>query len=98
MYQNDVIVEKWVPFHILFEFLLYFIIVETPPTFQPYIDKVYGHLGVALGGNGFAAKSCNEIGRLAAGMMFDEWNSKLPREVFKFRTRDRKYRDTKSKL
>ena len=60
------------------------IIVETP-TYLPYIDKIHAHLGVATGGCGHAAKSSDEIGRLAADMMFNEWNSDISLEVFGIR-------------
>ena len=74
------------------------LIVETPPTFQPYIDKVHAHLGVALGGNGFAAKSCDEIGRIAADMMNGEWKSQIPHHVFKLRIKKPEKSGTKSML
>ena len=35
-------------------------------TMQPYIDMVAPSLGVAIGGCGYAAKSSDEIGRVAA--------------------------------
>lgn len=38
-------------------------------TNTPYIDMVHEDLGVAIGGNGHAAKSADEIGRIAACMM-----------------------------
>ncbi|XP_045215480.2 uncharacterized protein LOC123565756 [Mercenaria mercenaria] len=58
------------------------VITETP-TARPYIDMVHAQLGVAIGGNGYAAKSSDEIGRLAASMVTDNWDSELPREIFK---------------
>ncbi|XP_060558103.1 N-methyl-L-tryptophan oxidase-like isoform X1 [Ruditapes philippinarum] len=61
------------------------VITETP-TERPYIDMLHDQLGVAIGGNGYAAKSSDEIGRLAADMINGQWNSKLPRELFKLRT------------
>ena len=41
---------------------------KTPSRF-PYIDLLEPTLGVALGGNGHAGKSCDEIGRLAAQLI-----------------------------
>lgn len=44
------------------------------PTNHPYIDKVTPSLGVAIGDNGWAGKSSDEIGRVAALMMMnDTW-------------------------
>ena len=37
-----------------------------PPTDLPYIDMVTPEMGVAIGGCGYAAKSSDEIGRIAA--------------------------------
>ena len=56
--------------------------METP-TNLPYIDTVHAQLGVAIGGNGYAAKSSDELGRLAADMMAGRWNSELSRDLFK---------------
>ncbi len=36
------------------------------PTLLPYIDMVKPGFGIAAGGNGFAAKSSDEIGKAAA--------------------------------
>eukprot|EP00117_Sycon_ciliatum_P039240 scpid75172/ scgid3872/ len=63
----------------------------TTPTNLPYIDVLPGTqrpgtLYVATGGNGGAAKSCDEIGRLAAGLLVKgAWLSDLPRERFRAR-------------
>lgn len=57
------------------------VITETP-TSRPYIDMIHAQLGVAVGGNGYAAKSSDEIGRLAATMvMKNKWDSKIPQNV-----------------
>ncbi|XP_053406358.1 uncharacterized protein LOC123565378 [Mercenaria mercenaria] len=60
-------------------------VITKTPTTHPYIDMVHAQLGVAIGGNGYAAKSSDEIGRLAVSMMTDNWDSKLPRHVFKLK-------------
>lgn len=60
------------------------VITETP-TNLPYIDTVHAQLGVAIGGNGYAAKSSDEIGRLAANMILGRWETDLPRDAFKLR-------------
>ena len=49
----------------------------------PYIDMVDERVGIVVGGNGKAAKSSDEIGRLAAEMMrAGRWSSSLPHAVF----------------
>ena len=59
------------------------------PTVQPYIDLISPRLGVALGGNGYAAKSCDEFGRMAVDyLMSGAWSSDLPQAEFKFRARN----------
>jgi glycine/D-amino acid oxidase-like deaminating enzyme len=56
------------------------------PTGHPYIDMVTPRLGVAIGGNGHAAKSCDEIGRLAARMLLGEpWDGDFDRDTFRLR-------------
>ncbi|KAJ8304174.1 hypothetical protein KUTeg_017757, partial [Tegillarca granosa] len=56
------------------------VITETP-TERPYIDMIHSQLGVAIGGNGFAAKSSDEIGRIATMMVLkDVWDTKIARE------------------
>lgn len=51
------------------------------PNSQPYIDVIAQGFGVALGGNRMAAKSSDEIGRLAARLLLlGEWESQIPRE------------------
>lgn len=61
------------------------VVTETPTT-RPYIDMIHSQLGVAIGGNGYAAKSSDEIGRLAARMVLGKWDTELPRDLFKLRT------------
>ena len=49
----------------------------------PYIDMVDDRIGIVVGGNGKAAKSSDEIGRIAAGMIRTQsWPSSLPQTVF----------------
>jgi len=61
-----------------------FCAIQETPTNRPYIDKVHSQLGVSIGGNGYAAKSSDEIGRISAMMMLKEnWDSDIPRDVFK---------------
>lgn len=50
----------------------------------PYVDLIAdGRVGLAVGGNGQAAKSADEIGRLAGELLlYGEWRDDLPREVF----------------
>jgi sarcosine oxidase len=53
------------------------------PTGHPYIGWVDDGLAVAVGGNGSAAKSSDELGRLAA-TLFDEagWSDSIPADTF----------------
>lgn len=54
------------------------------PTGRPYIEKIHDSLGVAIGGNGVAARCCDEIGHIAASMMSSSsWDYKLPQNSFK---------------
>ncbi|KAG7160367.1 uncharacterized protein LOC121876257 [Homarus americanus] len=54
------------------------------PNQEPYIDIIAQGFGVALGGNRWAAKSSDEIGRLAARLVvLGEWESEVPRERVK---------------
>ena len=64
----------------------YCVVTETK-TDRPYIDKVHAQLGVAIGGNGYAAKSSDEIGRIAASMMIDGWRSDIPKDTFRLHIR-----------
>jgi glycine/D-amino acid oxidase-like deaminating enzyme len=56
----------------------------------PYVDLLAGgRVCVAVGGNGKAAKSADEIGRLAAELLLHgEWHDELPAEAFKAHFRD----------
>ena len=57
---------------------------KTPTKNAPYIDEVVPGLFVAAGGCGYAAKSCDEIGRVAAGFAVQgNWDSKVPQESCK---------------
>ena len=54
------------------------------PTGRPYIEKINDALGVAIGGNGYAAKCSDEIGHIATEMMTSSaWNYELPQSAFK---------------
>ncbi|XP_061171965.1 uncharacterized protein LOC133181490 [Saccostrea echinata] len=54
------------------------------PGKQPYIDLLSPTLAVALGGNGYAAKSSDEIGRIAADLILtSKWTYDIPKENFK---------------
>jgi len=63
-------------------------VVTTTPSDNPYIDLIDdGRMVVALGGNGRAAKSSDEIGRIAADLLLaGAWTeSEYPREEFRLR-------------
>ena len=50
----------------------------------PYIDRLVEGLYVASGGCGYAAKSCDEIGNIAAGLaLTGTWPSDTDRELFR---------------
>ena len=58
-------------------------VVTGTPNGYPYIGWVDDGLAVALGGNGSAAKSSDELGRLAASLFADDgWTDSLPAELF----------------
>jgi sarcosine oxidase/L-pipecolate oxidase len=58
-------------------------VMSLTTTYRPFIDLVSPKLGVAIGGNGYAAKSCDEIGRLAASLLITgKWTDDLPHDVF----------------
>ena len=58
------------------------LIMDTTSHF-PYIDMVDDRIGMVVGGNGKAAKSSDEIGKLAAGMIATgSWESSMPESVF----------------
>ena len=51
------------------------------PDYEPYIDIVNEGIGVCLGGNGYGAKSCDEMGNIAANLiLLNEWKSDIPKE------------------
>ena len=59
-------------------------VVSKTPTELPYIDMVDERVGVATGGNGLAAKSGDEIGRLGAlTLLGAEWDSDLEQGLFR---------------
>ncbi|MFN8524403.1 MAG: FAD-binding oxidoreductase [Chloroflexota bacterium] len=62
-------------------------VVTATASGHPYVDEVViGRLYVAVGGNGKAAKSSDEIGRLAGALaLTGTWSDDLPRDVFKVR-------------
>ncbi|XP_077989363.1 N-methyl-L-tryptophan oxidase-like [Glandiceps talaboti] len=56
------------------------------PTDQIYCDMITPTLGITTGGNGYAAKSADEIGRMAARMIIAGcWDHDLPRDNFRVR-------------
>lgn len=58
-------------------------VVTVTPSEHPYIGFVDDGVAVALGGNGSAAKSSDEIGRLAAALFSDDgWNDPLDPAMF----------------
>ncbi|HET7035656.1 MAG TPA: FAD-dependent oxidoreductase [Thermomicrobiaceae bacterium] len=56
----------------------------------PYVDLIEnGRIGIAVGGNGQAAKSSDEIGRLAAVLVLTgKWGDDLPADAFHGHFRD----------
>lgn len=53
---------------------------------RPYVDELEPGVFVAVGGNGAAAKSSPEIGRMAARLVANRaWSSDLPSELFAVR-------------
>lgn len=55
--------------------------MQTPDRVCPFIDEISPGVYVAVGGCGRAAKSCDEIGRIAAELVAkDEWATTIPRE------------------
>ena len=69
-------------------------IIQTPGREAPYIDEISPGLYLAAGGCGYAAKSCDEIGRIAAQLVLrDEWTTELPQGLFKIQWRSRKVDD-----
>jgi sarcosine oxidase len=58
-------------------------VVTATPTGLPYIGWVGDGIAVALGGNGSAAKSSDELGRLAASLFGpDGWTDSLEASLF----------------
>jgi len=58
-------------------------VITNTPTGHPYVGWLDDGLAVAIGGNGEAAKSCDEIGRLAASLFGAEgWTDSLNPETF----------------
>lgn len=54
------------------------------PSGHPSIDRVEGALYVATGGNGGGATGSDTLGRLAAGLVFDDrWPASIPRQPFR---------------
>ncbi|XP_077989571.1 uncharacterized protein LOC144443862 [Glandiceps talaboti] len=63
-------------------------ITTMTPTNQLYCDMITPTLGITTGGNGYAAKSADEIGRMAARMIIAaSWDHDLPRDNFRVRFR-----------
>lgn len=60
---------------------------ETPSS-RAFLDLLSRDLGVVIGGNGTAGKSCDELGKMAAELIYHgRWVSDLPREWFEFKAR-----------
>ena len=58
-------------------------LIADTATSYPYVDLVTDRLGVVMGGNGKAAKSSDEIGRLGAALIHTgTWPTSLPRALF----------------
>lgn len=58
-------------------------VVTGTPTGLPYIGWLDDRVAVAIGGNGAAAKSGDELGRIAAGLFADEgWDCPFDSELF----------------
>jgi len=57
---------------------------KTPTKHAPFIEEVTEGLFVAAGGCGYAAKSCDEIGRIAAVLVVEgRWDSAIEQERMK---------------
>jgi len=57
--------------------------VTETATEHPYLGFVDDGVAVAIGGNGSAAKSSDELGRLAASLFADDgWTDNLDLELF----------------
>jgi sarcosine oxidase/L-pipecolate oxidase len=58
--------------------------LQTPDKVAPYIEEVVPGLVLVAGGNGYAAKSCDEIGRIAAKLATKgQWTSDIPQSTMK---------------
>ena len=76
-----------------------FCVVAYTKTRRPYIDMFHSQLGVAIGGNGKAAKASDEIGRIAASLVYSGlWDSEVPRECVRLKLQDANMRSESSKL
>ncbi|MEM7284803.1 MAG: FAD-binding oxidoreductase [Actinomycetota bacterium] len=58
-------------------------VVTGTPTGLPFIGWVDDRIAAAIGGNGSAAKSGDELGRLAASVVTDSWDSELDPDLFR---------------
>eukprot|EP00095_Tigriopus_kingsejongensis_P003173 maker-scaffold91_size383040-snap-gene-1.19 protein:Tk03173 transcript:maker-scaffold91_size383040-snap-gene-1.19-mRNA-1 annotation:"hypothetical protein BRAFLDRAFT_82583" len=57
---------------------------NTPGKIAPFVDCPSPGFYVAVGGSGHAAKSCDEIGRIAANFVaFDTWTTNIPQALMK---------------
>ena len=57
---------------------------KTPERLAPFVDEIGEGVFVAVGGCGYAAKSCDEIGRIAAVLAAkQEWTTKIPRRAMR---------------
>ncbi|KAJ8029280.1 hypothetical protein HOLleu_28636 [Holothuria leucospilota] len=66
------------------------------PSGYPYCGMVTPNIGVLVGGNGYGAKSSDEIGRMGAMMIKNgRWNHDLPEEKFKPRFKRNSARTSK---
>ena len=65
-------------------------VVTGTATGLPYIGWVDDRIAVAVGGNGSAAKSGDELGRIAASLVTGGWDSDLDEALFRPRFADEK--------
>ena len=65
-------------------------VVTGTATGLPYIGWVDDRIAVAVGGNGSAAKSGDELGRIAASLVTGGWDSDLDQALFRPRFADEK--------
>ena len=65
---------------------LIFLVLQTPDRLSPFIDEISTGMFVCLGGCGYAGKSADEIGRVAAKLAAEGiWDSKVPKEAMRAR-------------